>query len=195
MVLLPETVHVLDATRPETGRTQQYRLRICFGARLHQSQCILAACRPENCNDACNPLQTIRLQALELGMSQVLSQNPVRLSQRLKAVVLPRLALGLAAVFLLLLLAIFLLVVFWPFRLDTVIRELADESDSKVTAGSFQATYFPHPGCVLEKVIFQHNPRNGSPPLITVKRITIRGTFTGIFAKHVKMVLVEACTS
>ena len=41
------------------------------------------------------------------------------------------------------------------------------------------------------KVIFRHNPRSGTPPLITVKRITIRGTFTGIFARHVKLVLVE----
>ena len=60
-----------------------------------------------------------------------------------------------------------------------------------MTAGSFHATYFPHPGCVLEQVIFQHNPKSGTPPLITIKRITIRGTFTGIFARHVKLVLVE----
>ena len=58
---------------------------------------------------------------------------------------------------------------FWPFRLDKVTKELADESDSKVTAGSFHATYFPYPGCVLEQVIFQHNPKAGTPPLIAVK--------------------------
>ena len=112
----------------------------------------------------------------------------MRQSRRLKPAALSGLALGIAAVFLF---AIFLLAFFWPFRLDTVTKELADESDSKVSAGSFHATYFPHPGCVLEQVIFQHNPKNGAPPLITVKRITIRGTFTGIFVKHVKLVLVE----
>ncbi len=117
-------------------------------------------------------------------MSQVLPQTPV--PRRLKP--LAGLGLGLVAVSVL---AIFLLVFFWPFRLDTVIKELADESDSKVTAGSFHSTYFPDPGCVLEQVIFQHNPKSGTPPLIAVKRITIRGTFTGIFAKHVKLVLVE----
>ena len=57
------------------------------------------------------------------------------------------------------LLTIFLLMAFfWPFRLDAITKELADESDSKVTAGSFHATYFPHPGCILGQVIFQHNP-------------------------------------
>ena len=86
---------------------------------------------------------------------------------------------------------IFLLAFFWSFRLDAVTKELADESDSKVSAGSFHATYFPRPGCVLEQVIFQHNRKSGAPPLITVDRITIRGTFTGIFARHVKLILVE----
>jgi AsmA-like C-terminal region len=117
-------------------------------------------------------------------MSQVLIQPRRDLSRWLKPVVLPALGLGLAALFL-------ILAFFWPFRLDTVTKELADESDSKVTAGSFRATYFPHPGCVLEQVIFQHNLKSRTPPLIIVKRITIRGTFTGIFARHVKLVLVE----
>ena len=116
-------------------------------------------------------------------MSQVLSQTPVGQPRWLKLAALS--VLGLALV------GIVLLTVFWPFRLDTVTKELADESDSKVTAGSFHATYFPHPGCVLEQVIFQHNPKGGTPPLITVKRITIQGTFDGIFARHVKLVLVE----
>jgi AsmA-like C-terminal region len=118
-------------------------------------------------------------------MSEVLSQTSVRRSRWLKPAALSGLGLGLAAV-------VFLLLAFyWPFRLDAVTKEFADESDSKVSAGSFHTTYFPHPGCVLEQVIFQHNPARGAPPLITVKRITIRGTFTGIFARHVERILVE----
>lgn len=116
-------------------------------------------------------------------MFQVLSQTPVRRTRWLKLAAFG-LGLGLASFFV-------LLGFYWPFRLDAVTKELADESDSKVTAGSFQATYFPHPGCVLEQVIFQHNPKQGTSPLITVDRITIRGTFTGIFARHVSLVLVE----
>src|ERR1700737_3420901 len=117
-------------------------------------------------------------------MSQMLTQSLVRGSRLLKLAALSGLGVGLAAVF--------LLAFFWPFRLNTVIKELAEEADSKVTAGSFHATYFPRPGCVLEDVIFQHNPKSGTPPLITIKRVTIRGTFAGIFARRVKLVLVEA---
>jgi hypothetical protein len=117
-------------------------------------------------------------------MSQVHIRSRRRPSRWLKAVMVSALGLGLVAPFL-------LLAFFWPFRLETVTKELADESDSRVTAGSFRATYFPHPGCVLEQVIFQHNLKSGTPPLIIVKRITIRGTFAGIFARHVKLVLVE----
>lgn len=117
------------------------------------------------------------------AMSQALTENPVRVTRRLKPAALSALGLSVAAVL--------LLAFFWPFKLHAVLKELADESDSKVTAGSFHATYFPHPGCVLENVIFQHNPKSGTPPLITVKRILIRGTFIGIFVRHVKLVLVE----
>jgi AsmA-like protein len=116
-------------------------------------------------------------------MSQMLTQSPVRGSRLLKLAALSGLGVALAAVF--------LLAFFWPFRLNTVIKELAEEADSRVTAGSFHATYFPRPGCVLEHVIFQHNPKSGTPPLITIKRVTIRGTFAGIFARRVKLVLVE----
>jgi hypothetical protein len=87
--------------------------------------------------------------------------------------------------------AILLLVFFWPFRLDAVTKELASESDGKVSVGAFHATYFPHPGCVLEQVTFQHNPKSGAPPLITATRITIQGSYAGIFARHVQLVMVE----
>jgi AsmA-like C-terminal region len=120
-------------------------------------------------------------------MSEVPSQTSVRRSRWLKPAALCGLGLGLAAV----LLFFFLLAFYWPFRRDEVTKQFADESDSKVTAGSFHTTYFPHPGCVLEQVRFEHNPAPGSPPLITVKRITIRGTFTGIFARHVELIQVE----
>jgi hypothetical protein len=111
------------------------------------------------------------------------TQTLARSSHWLKLAVFSVLGLGLAAAL--------SLVFFWPFRLDAVTKELAGESDSKVTVGSFHSTYFPHPGCVLEQVIFQHNQQSGTPPLITAQRITIRGSFAGIFARHVKLVVVE----
>jgi hypothetical protein len=113
----------------------------------------------------------------------MLTQTPPRRSHRLKVATLCGLGVGLAA--------ILLLVFFWPFRLDAVTKELASESDGKVSVGAFHATYFPHPGSVLEQVTFQHNPKSGAPPLITATRITIQGSYAGIFARHVQLVMVE----
>jgi hypothetical protein len=82
-------------------------------------------------------------------MSQILTPRSAHGSRWLQVAALCGLGVSLAAAFSLLF--------FWPFRLDAVTKELADESDSKVAVGSFHATYFPHPGCVLEQVSFQHN--------------------------------------
>jgi hypothetical protein len=119
----------------------------------------------------------------EFAMPQTLTEARARRSRRLKVVAFFGLGLGLAAVF--------LLAFFWPFRRETVIKELEDESKSRVTAGSFHGTYFPYPGCVLEQIVFQHNPKSDTPPLMTVNRITIKGSYAGMFARHVSLVLVE----
>jgi hypothetical protein len=79
----------------------------------------------------------------------------------------------------------------WPFRRSVILKELEDESFSKVNAGAFHGTYFPRPGCVLEHVVFQHNPKAGTPPLLTVERIRIEGSFAGLLRRHVKRVVAE----
>jgi hypothetical protein len=79
----------------------------------------------------------------------------------------------------------------WPFSREAVVKELEDESFSKVGVGAFHGTYFPRPGCILEHVVFQHNPRAGTPPLVTIERIRIEGSFAGLFRRHVKRVAAE----
>jgi len=119
-------------------------------------------------------------------MSQVLPQTPVRKTRRLKPAALPGLGLGIAAV--LLLLAIFFLVFLWPFRLDTVTKELADESDSKVTAGSFRATYFPKsPQAPMSGIVTFH-AKVSVPPgeKLFLKKVELQGDFgvdAGSFTK------------
>lgn len=76
----------------------------------------------------------------------------------------------------------------WPFRRDAVIKELEDESLGKVTIASFHSTYFPHPGCVLEHIVFQHNPKPGTAPLITIEHVRIESSFLGLFARHLKLI-------
>jgi hypothetical protein len=79
----------------------------------------------------------------------------------------------------------------WPFREDAVIKEFEDESFSKVSVGTFHRTYFPHPGCVLEQVVFRHSHKSGTPPLITIQSVRIEGSFAGLFQRHVKLIRAE----
>jgi hypothetical protein len=133
-----------------------------------------------------NPDPTIRLQDLlhcALPMSELLTQMPGQKATKLMAAALALLALFLAA--------FIYLASHWPFRREAVVKELEDESLSKVNVGRFHQTYFPRPGCVLEHVVFQHNLEAGVPPLITVERIRIEGSFAGLLTHHVRHVLAE----
>jgi AsmA-like C-terminal region len=80
----------------------------------------------------------------------------------------------------------------WPFSRAAVLQDLAEASLSRVGVGSFHGTYFPRPGCVLEGVTFQHNPKAGSPPLITIQKLRIEGSFVGLFTKHVRSIRAES---
>ena len=88
-------------------------------------------------------------------------------------------------------LAVLFLILRWPFGPAAVVQELEDTSLSQVSFGAWHGTYFPRPGCVLERVVFQHNPRPGSPPLITVERIRIEGSYAGLLTRHVKLIRAE----
>jgi hypothetical protein len=116
-------------------------------------------------------------------MSTVPTTTPVLKSRTLMVT-----AMGIAAFFLA---ALILVISHWPFRREAVLRELQEESLSKVSVGAFHGTYFPRPGCVLEHVVFQHNPEAGTPPLITIDRMRVEGNFGGLLTKHVKRILVE----
>ena len=87
--------------------------------------------------------------------------------------------------------ALVTLAIVWPFREKAVVKELEEESFSKVSVGAFHPTYFPRPGCDLERVVFRHNPKDGAPPLITIQHVRIEGSFMGLFQRHVKLVRVE----
>ena len=98
---------------------------------------------------------------------------------------------GAVAMVVIFLAAIVSLALRWPFSRAAVLKELGEASMSRVDAGTFHATYFPRPGCILEHVTFQHNPKLGSPPLITIERLGIEGSFSGLFTKHVRRVRAQ----
>jgi hypothetical protein len=90
-----------------------------------------------------------------------------------------------------LVIGVILLIVHWPFSREAVLKDLESASLSSVTAESYHGTYFPRPGCELENVTFQHGLKAGTPPLITVRKLRIEGSFLGLFTKHLRHIHAE----
>jgi hypothetical protein len=77
----------------------------------------------------------------------------------------------------------------WPFSEKAVLEDLAEASDSTVTAKTFHQTYFPVPGCVLENIEFRHGTRKFT--LITIKKLLVKGSYLGILTRHVPQLVAE----
>ena len=84
----------------------------------------------------------------------------------------------------------FLLHRFWPFEPATVIENLEEAGDSRVEIRGFHRTYFPNPGCVLDGVVFHHGS-DSSSPLITIDRLTIQGSYSGILAHRLSRIVAQ----
>ncbi|MGE5725001.1 MAG: hypothetical protein ACM34G_07495, partial [Acidobacteriota bacterium] len=82
-----------------------------------------------------------------------------------------------------------LLALKWPFTRERVTQRLQEATATTVQMAGFKAEYFPHPGCVAEQVTFQK--AGTSQPLMTIRTLTIRGNFFGLFTKHVSIVRAE----
>lgn len=85
-----------------------------------------------------------------------------------------------------------LLVLNWPFKKQGIIDALQQSSVKYVTIRHFYRTYFP-PGCVSEDVRFLQANDQRKPALITIRRLTIQGSYARIltFQKHLSLVRVE----
>ncbi|HEX3105201.1 MAG TPA: AsmA-like C-terminal region-containing protein [Terriglobales bacterium] len=75
----------------------------------------------------------------------------------------------------------------WPFTRPAMTKRLERASSAQVEMRSFHSTYFPFPGCVAEDVVFrQKNSSSGekpSEPIITIRKLTIESTFSGLLSK------------
>src|SRR5450755_1787679 len=80
----------------------------------------------------------------------------------------------------------------WPFAEQRLIDALQESSVRTVTIGSFHRTYFP-PGCVAQDIRFLHRQDKSKPPLITVRKIVIEGSYLGMIdsPKRLAKVLVQ----
>jgi AsmA-like C-terminal region len=79
---------------------------------------------------------------------------------------------------------------FWPFQRAAILQDLSEASDSSVEIRGFRTTYFPFPGCVLDGAVFHHGEKS-KRPLITIERLTIRGSYLGIFTHHVERIIAD----
>jgi hypothetical protein len=82
-----------------------------------------------------------------------------------------------------------LLALHWPFTEKEIAQDLAEASSSKVEIQKYHPIYFPHPGGVAEGVVFRHGTI--STPLISIERLTIRGTYLGLITKHISVLKAE----
>ena len=80
----------------------------------------------------------------------------------------------------------------WPFTRDTIVRALQEKFSSTIELKTFHATYFT-PGCVAEGVTFRRNSDRNAPPIATIEKLTIQGSYLGLFSipKRVRRVRVE----
>lgn len=83
------------------------------------------------------------------------------------------------------------LAAWWPFTEATVIQQLEQVTASTVEFGSFRRTYFPHVGCIAEKVTFRRVADPANPTVMTVERVTIQASPAGLLTKHLSLIRME----
>jgi hypothetical protein len=100
-------------------------------------------------------------------------------AQRLRWVLL---AVSICAVIFLAIMA-----VKWPFTREAMIKRLERASSAQVEMRGFHSTYFPFPGCIAEDVVFREKGsaagQKQPEPIITVRKLTIESTFSGLLSK------------
>jgi hypothetical protein len=69
----------------------------------------------------------------------------------------------------------------WPFTQDAVTKALEEASGRPVQIRTFSNSYFP-PGCTAEGIRFLRHQHPEAAPIITVEKLTIQGSFTGLFS-------------
>ncbi len=92
------------------------------------------------------------------------------------------LVLALAVLAVPLVYGVFLLV-YWPFTRQAVVDVLQERSVRSVTIGHFHRTYWP-PGCVAEDISFLHRKHKEKQPLITIRKLVIKSTYTRLIIQR-----------
>jgi hypothetical protein len=85
----------------------------------------------------------------------------------------------------------------WPFTREAMTKRLERASSAQVEMRSFHSTYFPFPGCIAEEVVFRQKTsaagQKQSDPIITIRKLTIESTFSGLLSKpgRIRRIIAE----
>src|ERR1700755_565081 len=96
------------------------------------------------------------------------------------------LAIVIASVGAVFAIAIVVLVLNWPFTKQALLDIMQERSVRTVTIDRFHVTYFP-PGCVAEGISFLHRKHKDKPPLITISRLEVRGSYGNMLSIHKRL--------
>jgi AsmA-like C-terminal region len=89
--------------------------------------------------------------------------------------------IALAALFVILVVGGIVLATHWPFSEGKIKQSLQETFPATVTFQKFHATYFPHPGCIAEGVIFTRlGAPQGLPPIVTTQNLKIEAHYWDI---------------
>ncbi len=78
----------------------------------------------------------------------------------------------------------------WPFTRENVRKALEEASGRPVEIRTFSSSYFP-PGCTAEGVRFLRHKHPNLSPIITIERLAIQGSFTGLFRSPKRLAAVR----
>jgi hypothetical protein len=84
----------------------------------------------------------------------------------------------------------------WPFTREAMTKRLERASSAQVEMRGFHSIYFPFPGCVAEDVVFRPKisaaGQKQADPIITIRKLTIESTLSGLFSKPGKIRRITA---
>src|SRR6476646_10203523 len=79
----------------------------------------------------------------------------------------------------------------WPFTREAMTKRRERASSAQVEMRGFHSTYFPFPGCIAEDVVFRQKTsaagQKPPEPIITIRKLTIESTFSGLLSKPGKI--------
>jgi hypothetical protein len=105
-----------------------------------------------------------------------------------------RLTIVVITCFVIIVVAAFLWIHYWPFSQNSVRASLNEILPANLTIEHFSTTYFPHPGCVAKGISFDEpGAAPGASHLVTIQRVTIQSNYWDLIVRphHIYRVIAD----